>query len=323
MLMSVLVKAEDVPAASRLEYWQHTVDEILGPLEVRMPSRGVDLQDQLRIGDAGAVRLAELRSHRPGGAQRSRRHIRRSDLDVSKIDVLACGHGIVEQDGRQAHLWPGDLAFVDLSRPVNWIMSPMQMIAVVFPRRLLPLRRDETADLTAVRIPGNEGTGALVSTLARQLIRGLDEWATPDGPRLGGALLDLVTVTLAARLNREEQLTPETRQRALLIRIQTYIEQQLADPRLSPDTIAAAQYISPRYLYKLFETQQTTVAAWIRQRRLEHCRRELLQPGSADKPVSAIAARWGFSNAAHFSRVFRTQYGIAPTQYRTAATGSG
>jgi hypothetical protein len=131
--MSVLVKAEDVPAASRLEYWQHTVDEILGPLEVRMPSSGVDLQDQLRIGDAGAVRLAELRSHRPGGAQRSRRHIRRSDLDVSKIDVLASGHGIVEQDGRQAHLWPGDIAFVDLSRPVNWIMSPMQMIAVVFP----------------------------------------------------------------------------------------------------------------------------------------------------------------------------------------------
>jgi AraC-like DNA-binding protein len=164
---------------------------------------------------------------------------------------------------------------------------------------------------------------ALVSTLARQLTRGLDDWATPDRPRLGGALLDLVTATLAARLNREEQLTPETRQRALLIRIQTYIEQQLADPGLSPDTIAAAHYISPRYLYRLFETQQTTVAAWIRQRRLEHCRRELLQPASADKPVSAIAARWGFSNAAHFSRVLRTQYGIAPTQYRRAATGSG
>jgi hypothetical protein len=56
MFMSVLVNAKDVPAASRLEYWQHTVDEILGPLEVRMPSRGVDLQDHLRIVGGSAYR---------------------------------------------------------------------------------------------------------------------------------------------------------------------------------------------------------------------------------------------------------------------------
>ena len=66
----------------------------------------------------------------------------------------------------------------------------------------------------------------------------------------------------------------------------------------------------------LFETQQTTVADWIRQRRLERCRRDLADPGLRAKPVGAIAARWGLTNPAHFSRLFRAAYGVPPRAYR-------
>ncbi len=38
------------------------------------------------------------------------------------------------------------------------------MVAVMFPRALLPLRPDEVAQLTAVRIPGDQGTAAPAST---------------------------------------------------------------------------------------------------------------------------------------------------------------
>jgi AraC-like DNA-binding protein len=106
-----------------------------------------------------------------------------------------------------------------------------------------------------------------------------------------------------------------------LRRVHGFIEARLGDPGLSPGTIAAAHSISPRYLYKLFETQGTGVAAWIRRRRLERCRRDLLDPALADRPVSAIAARWGLTNAAHFSRAFRAAYGAAPSEYRL--TGGG
>jgi AraC-like DNA-binding protein len=33
--------------------------------------------------------------------------------------------------------------------------------------------------------------------------------------------------------------------------------------------------------------------------------------------VSAIGARWGFTNPAHFSRAFRQAFGTAPGQYRS------
>jgi transcriptional regulator GlxA family with amidase domain len=39
------------------------------------------------------------------------------------------------------------------------------------------------------------------------------------------------------------------------------------------------------------------------------------------RPVSAIAARWGILNAAHFSRVFRDTYGLAPAEYRRLHLG--
>jgi AraC-like DNA-binding protein len=74
-----------------------------------------------------------------------------------------------------------------------------------------------------------------------------------------------------------------------------------------------------RYLHKLFETEQATVADWVRRRRLERCRRDLLDPGLSHEAASTIADRWGFTSAAHFSRAFRAEYGLPPGEYRLIA----
>jgi AraC-like DNA-binding protein len=199
-------------------------------------------------------------------------------------------------------------------------MSPARVVAVVFPRALLPLPRDEVARLTAVRIPGDQGPAALASTLARQLVGHLDDAA--DGTRLGSAVLDLLTVALAARARRSGGVPPDSQRRVLLQRVHAFIEQHLGDPELSPETIAAAHHVSVRYLYKLFEAQGQGVAGQIRVRRLERCRRDLLDPGLHARPVSAIGARWGLPDPASFSRAFRAAYGVAPGEYRAMGDGS-
>jgi hypothetical protein len=203
--MSMVMRAAGAPVASRADYWRHVVQETLGPLELRMPPAA---GDQLRVGDAGAVRVAELTAGRPGGASRTARHVRRLDLEVCKVDLLVSGRGVVAQDGREAALGPGDFTLVDLSRPAHWSMSAMRLVAVVFPRALLPLPPDEVAKLSAVRFPGDQGAGALVSSLARQLARGLGDWGGGGGARLGGAVLDLFSVALATRLDRAARLPP-------------------------------------------------------------------------------------------------------------------
>jgi AraC-like DNA-binding protein len=276
--------------------------------------------DRLVVGDAGPVQVAELTVDRPGGAERARRHVRRADPELYKIDVVARGTAVIEQDGRQAVQQPGDITLVDLSRPARWTNSRgAQVIALIFPRALLPVRREQLARLTGRRIAGDRGSAALVSALVRQLPRYLDGSGRAEGARVGGAVLDLLTAALATRLGRDDQVPAETRQRALLLRARAFIEQHLGEADLSPRRVAAEQYISIRYLHKLFEAQEATVAEWIRRRRLERCRRDLLDPALRAEPVSTIAARWGLTNAAHFSRAFRAAYGVSPLEYRRGA----
>jgi AraC-like DNA-binding protein len=309
-VMSVTFAADDVPVAARSEYWRHVLGDALVPLDP------VGLPERVVVGQLGPVAVGELSHAGPGGARRTARHVRCADPGLCKIDLVARGHGVIEQGGREAQLQTGDLALVDLSRPATWAMTSVRCVVVIFPRSLLPLGADDIARVAAMRIPGRGGTGELISSLGRRIPAYLDGCTEANGARLGAAILDLITVALAERLDRT--VPAATRQRALLERIYAFVEARLDDPALSPEGIAAAQFISVRYLHKLFETQETTVANWIRRRRLERCRRALLDPALHAEPVSAIAARWGLGNPARFSRLFRTAYGVTPQGYRAA-----
>jgi AraC-like DNA-binding protein len=151
--------------------------------------------------------------------------------------------------------------------------------------------------------------------------------------KISTAVLGLVVAAMADRLDlaldaapgrdlaRESSSMSITRRRMLLRRIYEYIEQRLGDPGLSPGSIAAAHHISTRYLHKLFETEGCTVAAWIRRRRLDRCSRDLADPAQWNRPVNAIAVRWGFADDAHFNRLFRATYGVPPGRYRTMRLG--
>ncbi|TWG00595.1 AraC-like DNA-binding protein [Kitasatospora viridis] len=88
------------------------------------------------------------------------------------------------------------------------------------------------------------------------------------------------------------------------------------DHHLSPQTVADAHGISVRYLHHLFRGEKQTVSTFIRELRLGRCRTDLGQPGLAKHPVGAIGARWGFADAAVFSRAFKAAFGTPPGEYR-------
>ena len=97
-----------------------------------------------------------------------------------------------------------------------------------------------------------------------------------------------------------------------------FIEEHLGEADLAPAQIAAAHHISLRQLHKLFHASGTTVAGWIRQRRLERCGHDLRDPRWSGRPVAAIGARWGYPDPAHFSRLFKAAYGVGPRDYRAS-----
>lgn len=208
MVMAVF-SSDDEPAASRPDYWRHVVAHVvadaLGGADLRPPSDD-RAAHQLDVGEAGSVRITRSTVLGPGPAAlceatRTARHIRGSADDLGRVDIVAAGQMVIEQDGREAELKPGDFAFVDLARPGRWATAADRWYAVTFPRTLLPLRRDDTAHLTGRRILGHRGAGALVSSFAHQLTGHLGDMRSTDRVRLGTALLDLIGMALPAQVD--------------------------------------------------------------------------------------------------------------------------
>jgi AraC-like DNA-binding protein len=317
--VTIVIRAEDEPVPTRLAYLRYAVRDTIVPFDVWVDAEP-DFSSQIVAGTAGPLRLTTVAGP-PLEAARTPRLIRRSDPELLKIDVQTRGRSVFEQDDREAVLRPGDLTLVNLSRPCHLAAAgdpDHEIIAVQFPRTLLPLPERELARLTAVRLSGRDGVGGLVSSLAVHLNEHLDDYDPADRARLSTALTDLLVVGLARLVDRSSGAPPESHRRALLLRIRAFIEQRLDDPDLAPALVAAANHVSVRYLHKLFETEETTVASWIRRRRLERCRCDLLDPALQGRPVSAIGARWGLIDAQHFTRMFRAAYGLPPGEYRDA-----
>ncbi|MCS0498879.1 helix-turn-helix domain-containing protein [Protaetiibacter mangrovi] len=162
-----------------------------------------------------------------------------------------------------------------------------------------------------------QGTSGLVAHLLRGLAA-QGEACTEHPVRLAQHIVGLVGLMCLDAADDDAGWRP-----AMLRDAVEYIEQNLGDLDLTPDRIAAAQNISTRTLHRLFEREGMTLGGWIRARRLEHCRIELVDPAHLGASVSAIGARWGLWDAAHFSRLFKATFGASPRAYRQAALDDG
>ncbi|MET0493310.1 MAG: helix-turn-helix domain-containing protein [Actinoplanes sp.] len=268
-------------------------------------------QGDLTVAGLGPVRLAEFVT--PGGVcLRDADMVRAADQELWQIDVITDGRVLAEQDGRRAELGPTDLVLIDPARPVRFTTTATTSITMLFPRHLLRLRTDDVAQMSAVRIAGDRGPGALVSALARGLARTTDGLRVQDAARLGTAVADLVAAALSAELGRTYPSAGDL----LRSRILSFVEGRLADRDLGPAMIAAAHHISVRWLHKLFENEPVTVSELIRQRRLHKARGDLGNPDRGGRSIAATAARWGFADAGHFSRAFKDAYGQTAADYR-------
>ncbi|GHF24173.1 helix-turn-helix domain-containing protein [Streptomyces morookaense] len=319
--MTVLLRTHDHAAADRRAFWQDVVCDSFVPVHVE-PLQDEPFRGQIAAGRLGAVRVAEV-SADPSRVDRTARLIARSDAEYLLVGVVQRGSAVVRQDGRETALGPGDIACYDTSRPYTLVCrGDFAMLEFMFPHRLAHLDSSRSGEVTATRFSAADGVGALVSPFLTRLAGHSHEYAE-NAETLSRTAGDLLATLFAERRPPRPDDDRQAVRRTTLLRVRAYIDQHLADPDLSPEQIAKAHHVSLRYLQKLFSEERTTVTAWIRQRRLEGCRRDLAGPYAAGRTVAATAARWGFLNPAHFSRVFKAAYGVSPGDYRAAHLAQG
>jgi AraC-like DNA-binding protein len=301
--------------ATSFNHWKHLVAESFVPLAARTADvDGFRGQMRARVLDRMSIVEVTATSHE---VHRTPALIARSNERYFKLNLQLEGTGLLVQDNREAVLQPGDLAIYDTNRPYTLTFEEQARVMVVmFPCDTLSLPADYVGQLAAVRMDAT-GLSGIVGQFIRQLSDNLQVLDGPSGSRLAANALDLVSTMLHAEMDMApDRMKPQA---LLAVSAREYIEANLSDPGLSPASIAAAHFISTRHLHNVFHESGTTVASFIRTQRLDGARRDLRDPLHAAQPVGAVAARWGFLDAAHFSRTFRDAFGVSPSDWRRGA----
>jgi AraC-like DNA-binding protein len=128
------------------------------------------------------------------------------------------------------------------------------------------------------------------------------------------AIVDLLLAVIAERT--DESLPAESTEAGTRLRIRDFVLRRLPDTELGPQRIAGEFGISTRYLHRLFESEDTSVATFIRQERLKKAAGDLADPTLRHLDVKTIAARSGFAGADQFRRAFKSKYGVSPREFR-------
>ncbi|WP_395298132.1 helix-turn-helix domain-containing protein [Kitasatospora hibisci] len=319
--MWLSASAADAAVADRFEWFNDIVASSLIPVGLRSDHAGA-FEADVSVLDLGAVQVSRF-SHVSLDSKRTAAHIRQGDPEQYQLALVTGNPMWISQQGNDSGLIAGDLVLWNSSRPqvagCGGEGGRSNSVILHLPRTALPLRAEQMDRLLATRICAQTGLGAILAGFLTTLTTHGADCRPEDLARMGRIALDLTAACLADQLGTPGDLPAETRARAMRERIDTFIDDNLTDPGLTPHAIAAHHGLSLRTLYELFRDRDESVAATVRRRRLERCRTDLARPELRGHPVQAIAARWGFASASGFSRTFREVYGITPTEYRDHA----
>lgn len=297
----------------RVDCWRELVSQLYVPLSADTTSP--DFGGNVRMSTLGATVVSRVTAG-PHTVHRSKAMIAASERGYYKLGLQLEGDAVLSQGDRQVVLRPGDFALYDTDKPYSMAFTTSTDMAVfMFPRERLRVSRAAMDAILARGVRRDDDLGALVGPLLSRLIRQtFRDDSAPSALPMADAVVDLLSALLNDQFGERECRGAD----ALLMEAKCFIDQNLSDPDLCTDAVAAAVHVSTRYLQKIFSADGQSVAKWIRERRLEECRRDLISDRDVSS-VSAVGARWGLPDGAHFSRVFKGHFGVSPSElYRSS-----
>jgi len=300
-----------VEHAEGLDEWQRIIASSFVPMRVFVhPVAGTKSTfagtvDRVML---GSVVLSMVNSG-PHIARRTEKDIRLHPADLYKISVQLENETHLLQDGRETVLRPGEAAVYDVTRPYELeFAAPSRSIVAHVPRPDFALSPSSVATITA--------TSFLLPTELVRMIEATfesEEWSSSYSGVAYHRGLGLSHLLRAELLGHMQIDTADTSNLQIWSDIERYVAAHLSNPELNLGDVAQATFLSRRSMQRVFTHSNTTFSAWLRARRLERVHERLL---TTTDPVSLIARECGFSSAPHFSRSFRTRYGVTASELR-------
>lgn len=307
-----------LPDHERFGFWQDVVCRAVVELECQ-PHGNADFMASVEGARLSALSVAQIQGS-PHRVSRGTSGIARSQ-DASLIfNFMLSGVALVEQDGRSIVLTPGDGSVCDAQRPYRLRFDEaFKLITVKLPSASLAHRCASVHRITARSMAqASQMCPVVFSYLSgfSQHVARLDGQAAD---KIGHNFTELLRAALDEMILEAPLPLSEYRASAL-IRVKDFVERRLEDCDLDVGTVSAALSLSPRYINKLFEAEETSLSRYIWRRRLERSAHDLRDPSRQRSGITEVAMSNGFSDMSHFSRAFRQRFSMSPRAYRDSAT---
>jgi AraC-like DNA-binding protein len=299
------------PENERFERWRPAV----AAYDVAMPE-GADVRDFYGMADAwmlGDLVITHTRLS-PMRFARSAEKAKTDTVDHYSFLLLKQGTWAGTVNGKMLTVGPGQVVAFDLTQPMDVAGSSSDSITIGIARSAIELAVSRMPDAHGAIFDG--AMGRLLADHFLSLARELSDMDAVDVPTVTKATVGLITSCLAG-LSAAQQPAEAADISATRHRIRRYIDQNLTESTLTPALICRNLNLSRSTLYRAFASS-SGIAAYIRTRRLEAVHMLLNDPAEA-RSISMIAYDAGFVSDAHFSRVFRQQFGYTPSQARLGA----
>jgi len=309
----IVFSTEDFPIFDRQEWLHEIIGREYANVKITPPKNG-RLFNEMTIHPWQQLKLSSIRSNAIS-IERLPKEIHSISQDSYFLVVLLSGRYMLEQNGREVFLNPGEMTIYDATHPHRiYCPESFSKLIVSIPR---PLLRDRLAGIehcTARQISTRTGMNAITANLLRSTAKQIDHLDEHELDNLSNYALDMLTMTLASVRPQNFNLS---RSRSLSMnRIKDFIERHLTDGLMDTVMISTAVKLSPRYINSLFQDENTSLMRYVWQRRLEKCRKDILDDAHKGHRISDIAVHWGFNDLAHFSRAFKLQFDYSPREYR-------
>lgn len=311
-VMSLALSTHDVPLHHRREWLTEVIGRSFVRASISAPP-GSDMHNELCMhSNGGDLQLGTIRSNalvveRRAGAPETQ--------DAFFAVVSMSGSHVVEQDGRRISLQPGDVTIYDTTRQHSVTCGDgFSKIVLSIPRSYLRERAPFLERCMAMRVAGGKGLAAVAARAAESFVKEVNHFSGAEFGLVADQCGELLMAALAGGMHMEKSV-PQGRWTTLR-RVKDFIELRLGDPELDVGMIAAATGLSRRHVSNLFNDEGTSPMRYVWRRRLENCGRDLAARSWAGATVTDIAFRWGFSDAAHFSRAFKGAFGMSPSDWR-------
>jgi AraC family transcriptional activator of tynA and feaB len=253
----------------------------------------------------------------PIRGSRSWKEIEEDGRDEFMLVAPRSGEIIHRQFGRTTRIGPGSMVLIAAGAPYEF--ERLQAGAITahhLPGSIVREIVSNPEDLCAVAFASNRGVGDAIRSLCASAWREMAHLDDAERYLIVGNIVTLVSAACRGKRKGSAKVRRPVAALPPFARAIEYIEGSIDDPDLGPRKVADAIGVSLSHLHALMKKHDTSVGRTIINTRLDRCARDLRAARCRDARVSDIAFRWGFNDAAHFSRCFRDRFDCSPTEYR-------